>query len=129
MNQAELYAQTLHKAAQKKDSDSFDSFFTKFVAVLKTKGHSKLMPAVLRSLQSIDKTNKSAQSSVLIVRDASQKEALKEQLAQEGELFGENTRVVEDKNVVGGYILKNKTSMIDKSYRSKLIGLYKKLSQ
>jgi len=63
-----------------------------------------------------------------VVRDAQDAEKYKAQLAEHGDLFntGEVT-VVEDKTIVGGFIAKNATTMIDKSYKKGLVDMYKRL--
>ena len=127
MNLAEQYAKTLYQASIEKDAKEFDSFFANFVALLKDKSHYKILPAILKKVEQLEKNAQSADKTVLIVREAKLAETYKKELEKHGEVFAGEVEVREDPHVVGGFIAKTKTNMIDQSYRSKLLDMYRKL--
>lgn len=123
MNTATDYAQTLLHMSQ----DNPNAFpFDKFTGLLQTKGQYKMLPEILQKYQQLLQ-QESSDKTTLLVRDSSIISDIQAQLDLYAEQFGTEYTIIEDKNIVGGFILKNKTNMVDQSYRSKLIGLYKKL--
>ena len=125
MNTATDYAQTLVHM-QNTNPDNFS--FEKFIGLLKEKNHYKMLPAILEQVQNIQ-SQKGADKTTLVVRDASAVSEMQSQLDLYKEEFGTEYEVVEDKNIVGGFILKNKTNMLDQSYRTRLLTMYKKRSE
>jgi len=123
MNTATDYAQTLLHMTQSSEAEfSFDNF----IGLLKEKKQYKMLPAIMDKYQQL-LTQQSADKTVLVVKDASMVDSLQSELHQYAKEFGTEYEVIEDKNIVGGFVLKNKTHMIDNSYRTKLITMYKKL--
>ena len=128
MSKAQLYAQTLLHAYSQKSESEMDAFFNNFIAALKEKGESKLLPAITREFESLVKRLAQGDGTTLVVRDTADAEKYKAELEKHGELFkaGE-IKIVEDKTIVGGFIAKNARVMFDKSYKKGLIEMYKKL--
>ncbi len=123
MNTVNDYAQTLlHMSQENPDNFPVDNL----VGLLQAKGQYKMLPEIIQKYQQLLE-QESSDKTTLIVRDSSVITDMQSQLDLHAEQFGTEYKVVEDKNIVGGFILKNKTSMIDNSYRSKLLVMYKKL--
>lgn len=127
MNIVDQYAQTLIKASREKTSEEFNTFFEKFVALLKEKHHYKSLPAILRKVEQLSRGSDSRAKTIMVVRDAAQEGEYKDILKEHEEVFGSEYDVEVDENIVGGYVLKNRTHRIDNSYRSKLVKLYQRL--
>lgn len=127
MNIVDQYARTLIKASEEKSSEEFNSFFEQFVASLKAKHYYKSLPAILRKVQQLSAGSESRNKTIMVVRDAAQANDYQDILAQHAEIFGTQYDVEVDENIVGGFMLKNRTHRIDNSYRSKLAKLYQRL--
>jgi len=123
MNTAIDYAQTLLHM-HKTDPESFS--FENFVGLLKQKNHYKMLPAILEQVQKIQ-TQSDSSKSTLVVKDEASVSDLQAQLDGYKDEFGTEYEVKVDPNIVGGFVLKNKTSMVDQSYRSRLLEMYKRL--
>ena len=127
MSKAKLYAQTLQHAFEDKTPAELDVFFEKFIGLLKQKKEHKLLPAITREYNTLIKRSSKGSGTTLIVRDAQDGEKYKVELAgTEGFDAGEVT-VLEDKTIVGGFIAKNSTTMLDRSYKKGLVQMYKRL--
>ena len=123
MNTATDYAQAL---VQMNETNPETFSFENFVGLLKQKNHYKMLPAILEQVQKIQAQSESNKS-VLVVRDQESASQLQIELDKYKEDFGTVYEVQVDSNIVGGFILKNKTHMVDQSYRSRLLEMYKKL--
>lgn len=125
MKTAELYAQTLYKSYQENPS-GFNTFFDNFIELLKHKNHYKMLPNILSKvlvLAQLDDNN----PTVLVVRESSLVPTLEKELTAYKDIFGTDYVIREEPNITGGFILKNRTSMVDQSYRTKLLHLYQQL--
>lgn len=126
MNHTDAYAHTLYTTAQEKSEQEFDTFFDNFIALLTKKNHHMLLPGILKKVETLEESNKASNKTVLVVSNTKRLEEYKKNLALSGVFDGEVT-VQEDLNIVGGYIAKNKTTMIDNSYRTRLLKMYRAL--
>lgn len=128
MKKAELYAQTLMHAQRDKTEPEMNAFFDNFISALKAKHEEKLLPAIIREFESLQNRLTKGTGTTLTVRDAQDAEKYKLELAKHGDLFNmDEVNVVEDKKIVGGFIAKNSTTMLDKSYKKGLVDMYKRL--
>jgi len=122
MNTATDYAQTLLHITQETNSFPFDNF----VGLLKQKGQYKMLPEILNKFQQL-LNQQSSDKTTLIIKDHSVIDSIQSQLNAHAVEFGTDYQIIVDPNIVGGFVLKNKTHMVDQSYRSKLLQMYKKL--
>lgn len=129
MNIVDQYALTLIEAADTKTETDFNAFFDNFVSVLKKKHHYKSLPAILRAVERLSSNKDAANKTVLVVREAVLAGNYQDIVMQHADIFGTEYDVVEDPQIVGGFMLKNRTNLVDGSYRSRLVKLYKQLTR
>jgi len=122
------YAKVLVDAQEQKSENEFEKFFDNFLQILKKKNQIKILPNILKEVEKLLAENKKEKKSVLIVKDKSFAEKYKNQISKFADKFDiENLDIVENKNIIGGYILKNKKYKIDNSYKKRLLDLYNKI--
>lgn len=127
MNKAEVYAQTLFYISENKSAEEFDSFFTKFIAYIESKQEQKLLPKILQLVEQLGEKNTS-QNTILTVAKKEDAEKFTKELQSMGESFdATNIKIQEDSNIVGGFIARSNTAMVDASYRRGLLEMYQKL--
>ena len=128
MSKAKIYAQTLMHAQSEKSESEMEVFFNNFINALKAKHEEKLLPAIIKELESLQERAVKGSGTTLIVRDAQDAEKYTAELKKHSELFNtDSLNVIEDKKIVGGFIAKNTTTMLDKSYKKGLVEMYKRL--
>ena len=124
MHLVDYYAQTLLKAAEERSPADFDAFFHNFIALLKKKKHISALPAILRSLRRVLQEREMSNKTIMVVREASLAEEYAGMIKEHAEVFGEEYEVVEDPQIVGGCVVRNRTNILDASYRTRLTKLY-----
>ena len=128
MSKVNIYAQALARASSTKSGTELDQFFTNFIDLLKEKKEYKLLPAITREYKALQARSEKGQGTTLMVRDGADGEKYKKELASlDTDFDSGNITVVEDKSLVGGFIAKNSTKMLDRSYKKGLIQMYQRL--
>ena len=98
--------------------------------ILTAKGHGKLYPAILNSLCMKLEGQETQPVISVIVRSEDtlkkQKSAIDNEL-KKMKLDGEFVVRV-DPTITGGFIIRTKDTLLDASYKSKLLGIYRKLA-
>ena len=96
-------------------------------STLKKKGHERLYPRVLLGVQKIlASKHERGKTEIRIVKHSSLKELEKEIQNDIKEFaFSDEHEIVEDENLIGGYVLKDREHSLDKSYKSHLLLLYR----
>lgn len=120
---AQHYAQAIFDA--KKDATA-----EVLVRLLKQKGHSPLLPQIVREYEKLLRKDERASTAEIRVSNKSDIARLKDRIASyETELaFSANdARIVEDPSIVGGFIIKQGAREVDGSFRARLIKLYRNL--
>ena len=101
-------------------------FVPQMVRYMKMRGHATLLPAVLRKVERMNVV-KGAQVTVARAEDAAQyARAIAAQLVGLG--AGTEYTIAVDDRMVGGYTVRAKGKLVDKSYRSALVTLYQKIT-
>lgn len=127
-NMHQEFAQTLYSAYTEKNEQDFSDFFQNFISSLKEKGMMKILPKVLREIESLETKSKGDSKTTVVVKDKNVLDDIKTELQKYSDNFNlENLEVKEDKTMVGGFVLKDKKNMIDKSYKTALINMYNKM--
>ena len=128
MNDYKTYAKLLLGEFRNKSSQDFDEFFRKFIALLKSKKQLSLLPKIYKEIKQLSKTNKNRDKTILIVKNKQILDNLEKEISKYSDVFDlENLEIQEEKNIVGGFILKNNKNILNNSYKQKLLALYKKL--
>lgn len=112
------------------DQKRVDEVIAKLKDVLKAHGHERLLPGILRG---VIKHLEHAPASELriVLADATQRELQKYEREIEGTSFTTNTadaQLEADPNIIGGFKIRNGERMIDHSYKTQLLNLYRKIS-
>lgn len=93
-------------------------------ASLKAHHHEGLLPAVLSgALKVLESSNRSDEATVVVASEAFAKDVIAETLKAID--APKDARVVIDSNIIGGVIAKYKNMVVDRSYKSKLVELYR----
>lgn len=110
------------------EGGEFDDVIKKLKQTLEVKGHQKLYRSILLGL--LKKSERAVYANVATVTTAREKDigSLKEQI--EKSLKSLNTTEFEsrvDQSLVGGYVVEHDNKLIDNSYKSRLVALYRSL--
>ena len=120
------YAQILIK--EENDSKSFEIFFDKFIKFLHTRDEIKILPDIFSEVEKISEQNKKNQKTKVILKNKSFLEKYKEEIDNFSDKFDvRNLKIEENKNIINGFILKNKRFKLDNSYKKRLLNLYNKI--
>ncbi len=105
-----------------------DAFLTKFVAYLKRRGHAGLLPQIVRRLERAQ-TSKGA-SVTVATKEGAEKfaQSIAAALSTLSVGAGEYDLTV-DERVVGGYAVRAKGKLIDRTYRTGLVELYQNVTK
>ncbi len=122
------YAQALDSLTKDKSSEDINIIFSNFISVLKKKGHYAILPKILKSLKNI-RQKKELDNIEFIVASKEQESKFRPRFNDFKKYFDEKEEVkIEiDKTIVGGFIIKSKSIIIDGSYKKALINLYGRL--
>ncbi len=122
------YAKALFESFLEKSESEFDSFFENFIATLKNKNKISLLPKILNEVKKYFELAKKQDITEIILKDKKDLEKFKDKLNEMSDKFNlDDLKITENKNIVGGFILKNSRYIWDKSYKEGLLKLYKKL--
>jgi len=110
------------------EGKDFDGVIKNLKEVLEKKGHQKLYKSILIGLQI--KTESSLETNVAQVSVARQKdlEISKERISKSlTELESDDYDASVDPSLIGGYVIEYDNKIIDNSYKSRLVTLYRSL--
>lgn len=91
---------------------------------LKAHQHERLLPAILRgTLKVLESSNRSQTATVTVASASAAKEAIANALK---DIDAPNdASVIVDPTIIGGVVAKYKNMVVDRSYKSKLVELYR----
>ena len=115
MSLSHAYAQVV------KDEGEKAGFLKKFVEYLAMRGHTSLLPEIVRIL---GRDTRAKGAEVYLARESDHskfKSEIRDALSALGE---KDAATVIDANMVGGFIVRAKSKVVDSSYRSALISIY-----
>ena len=100
-------------------------------ASLEKHSHEKLLPAILQSVKRVLDSSSSTNEPVVVVASEGEYKKQKTAIAKTFESLGTNEepQVEIDSTLIGGYLSVYKNRIIDKSYKSKLVSLYRNISR
>ena len=127
MKKAQIYAEVLHGYFKDHSEQEQTDFFEKFRAFLESKKELPLLAAILKEVEVIIAREVKV-GVVLITRDEADAEKYGKELNQHADNFDISNITNEiDETIVGGYVLKSSTNMVDNSYKTQLINMYQQL--
>lgn len=127
MKLSERYAHALLQASQEKNSQEFDAFFESFVGYLTDHHHEKLLNQILAAVERLSASTASSNKAIVTVREEGAEKAFKDVIAAHTDTFSEDAQVRIDPNIIGGVVIRNRTSLLDASHRTGLLKLYESL--
>ncbi len=104
---------------------------TGLARVLGARGHERLIPRIERALTSLQARNEKKQARTLRIGKAEDINVHAQAIAEAAALLGEdvqNYETIVDERIVGGFILASGTTMVDASYRTALVSLYRTIT-
>lgn len=122
------YARVLLDNFEQKKEAEFEVFLSNFLHLVRKKNQLKLLPKIFKTLERLIEEKRKAKKTFLILRDKEEYQKILDSLKKfSGHFDLNNLEVRENKNIIGGYILKNKFFKVDNSYKKKLLELYRKI--
>jgi F0F1-type ATP synthase delta subunit len=105
-----------------------DHAFTQLSSMLKTRGHVRLYPRILRDLE-VRATKEAVKSTVVVtLARKSDESLLTEELAHALTLLGATSYELRiDESITGGFIAEARERRIDQSHKHRLLTLYRSL--
>lgn len=96
---------------------------------LATRGHERLLSAVLMGVARVLETRSTGIATVTVAKSTdttAHKKAIAEALSTLG---ANDSEMVEDDTLIGGFIAEHNHTRIDNSYKSRLVNLYRSLTK
>lgn len=124
------YAEAFLRAVEGKTSSPRSNLTASFVAVVRKRGDTALLPAILRDITSRIARKENEQSMDLQVPDASYERTHRKDIAHAAELIGgdvRNMRVSVNPALIGGFRAEHRGVLYDATYQKSLIDLYRRL--
>ncbi|MFW0870938.1 MAG: F0F1 ATP synthase subunit delta [Patescibacteria group bacterium] len=129
MKLAEQYARTLLQVAETKDAKDFDKFFDLFIEYLRAHHHEKLIPQICKNVVRLSKSQEASNKATITVRALGEDKKFSDLIHEHQDMFGNAPQVQVDAHIVGGAVLRNRTHLVDASYRKALLDLYQTLKK
>lgn len=127
--QAKEYAQALFDLRTKSTGEQ-SSLVKNLIALLKSRGHEKLLPRIVAEFERLSEGRDSAGIQVRVADEKSRKDALHkaDALAREYGIDQGAIRVSEDENLIRGYTIEGPGFRHDASARGSLLALHRHLT-
>jgi F0F1-type ATP synthase delta subunit len=127
---ARQYAEALYRAAHAHHSVDVDVLVTRLVAVVRERGHLRLLPAIVREYDTLMRMRSTTDE--VHVRVARESDHAKHTARIEQDIAmlnasGRPVRTIVDDTVIGGYALETNGTRVDRTYKQALLELYSSL--
>ena len=124
------YAKAVFEVFLNTESTEFDNFFQKFISELKLKNRISLLPKILKEAQNLIDIEKKSESTEIVLKNKDEFLKFENKVKELSNNFNlDDLKIVENKNIVGGFILRNSKYIFDKSYKKGLLKMYQKLTK
>ena len=121
------YAKLIFNISQKNSSDYLNSFLNKMIFYLKEKKQIVLLPRIYNELKKLFEKENKLKSSVLILENNKNLLGYKKELQKYENIFNlKNLKIEINKNIIGGFVIKNRKNILNNSHKKKLLDLYQK---
>ncbi len=125
MQVAKIYAKALYDLTKKARGEKQEKIFNNFVNLLKSKGHYSLMPLIFKHLKLLVEKDKLDNIDLIVAKENDFEKYFKKADNFKKHFYPKKEiKKVIDSSIVGGFIIKTKELMVDKSYKRSLINLY-----
>lgn len=130
---ASWYAEALYGALEKRKSErDVEKIFVRFRDVLARRGHARLLPFVIEEFEKITAREQLKNEVVLVTADKKSHSKwlhAYDHYEKEGALpKGASRRDVIDESIIGGFQIRTRDTLIDGSYKTPLVKLYRKIT-
>ena len=125
---AKYYAKALNDLLSDKAPEKQEEVLARFFAVVRERGHRKLMRAIVREYERMQKLGSVKQHARVLVARESDKSRFEKDIAAALERVGaKESRIEVDDRVIGGYRIESNEIVVDATYRRQLLELYRAL--
>lgn len=127
---AHHYADALFRAVQEKDEATIDAIILRLVRYMKERGHSALLPTVVREYEILEKKREHEMVNTIRVKKFEDSNTYAELIQKDIDTLGTPSlprTVIVDETLVGGYEVRSKGMRIDRTYKRTLLTLYNTL--
>ncbi|MCA9353833.1 F0F1 ATP synthase subunit delta [Candidatus Nomurabacteria bacterium] len=104
---------------KERDSKDFDNFLDKLFSVLKKNNLFKIIPKVLEEIYKIDEKEKKKNKIKLYTSHKFGDETIKK-ILQKYDIDPKETEIIEENELIGGFILENKGKLYDASIKTNI---------
>jgi F0F1-type ATP synthase delta subunit len=124
------YADALYEMCQNKKQEECEECIKKTLLFIEKKRHASLIPYIIKNLSKREEKEKEKETVhiTFVKKEEGSKEVIKEIYATHSIPEDAREKIYEDKNILGGYVMRYKGIFFDASYKKKLITLYHTLS-
>ena len=109
-----------------------DAVLSNLKTVLARKGHEKLYVQVLKGVQSELSLQKNTLASSVVIAKEADLPGLQNELSESLQKLGGNpdeTKITVDPTLIGGFIVSHNGKLINRSYKEKLVSLYRSITK
>jgi len=127
---ASYYAKALFGLSRGKNHNEQQDLVVRLLRVLKSNGHIKLLPAILREYERIEYAQRKKRGAVLSVAKLTHQEKLKRDINLYRNQLGLAEKKIEvkiDAHLIGGFTLQTENTIADASYKKMLLELYRRM--
>lgn len=128
MKLAEAYAYALYELSEEVTGVTRDEeYIERFLVLLSKRGHSTLLPRILREYERIKERFTEKESNVLVCAKQSDIKRYSDEIKEH--IQDTDSAEVEaqiDETLIGGYVFKSGEIVVDNSYKKMLLSLYRK---
>ena len=131
MTLAQQYAYALYEIGRSAAAPDAKRLVESLSALLERKGHRQMLPAIRKEFRVRSESKKArgdACAEVVLAREKDLsifKKNIDEELAAQNVI--EAPRITYDATLIGGYRIEHEDSVVDASYRTQLLSLYRKM--
>ena len=124
MKLEEVYARALDSSIR--GGIKAEDVLPRLVTILKRRGHIKLLPKIARNLERLlEQHTRTKTANVRVAKKTHEEKYKKEIDNARRELGLEKATTVLDETLIGGYVVEGGSKMIDASYKTALLKLYR----
>jgi len=122
-----LYARALYEVSTGKSTHELSKIAANFFALLKQKGHRRLLSKILRRYEEMLRATEAKNTVTIRLGHQSALAGIQRELTSEiKKVFGEGSKIETrvDEKLIGGYLVEGNALVIDRSHKNALLTLF-----